>query len=216
VLGWFADRSKSRQLPLLLGLIALGGATVLLCLGSTITLLVVGRLLQGISAAVVWTVGLALLVDTVGQDGIGQAMGYVTLSMSFAVLTAPLLGGVVYEKKGYYSVFAMAFGLIALDIILRLMLVEKKIANQWSTTNDGVTLQEVNTEQAQEHSARTRNKPTPGELANSLQVGRKSGFLTHRPPIITMLTSRRLLAALWGCLVQAALMTSFDSVCSDA
>jgi MFS family permease len=70
--GFFADRSSSRRLPLLGGLLALAGATLMLCLARTVALLVIGRLLQGASAAVVWTVGLALLVDTVGQSEIGQ------------------------------------------------------------------------------------------------------------------------------------------------
>lgn len=38
-------------------------------------------------------------------------MGYVTMSMSVAVLVAPLLGGVVYARAGYFAVFYMAFGM---------------------------------------------------------------------------------------------------------
>ncbi|KAI9858892.1 MAG: hypothetical protein M1813_007194 [Trichoglossum hirsutum] len=214
VFGWFADYSRSRRVPLLLGLVALGGATALLCIGSTIALLVVGRLLQGISAAVVWTVGLALLVDTVGQNEVGQAMGYVNLSMSLGVLVAPLLGGVVYEKGGYYSVFGMAFGLVGLDIVLRLMLVEKKIASQWTTTSGGVEYgtmmvsQEGHIEQVQEPPMERRDTPPPDGPVGSPDAG---GPHAHPSPVVTMLKSRRLLAALWGCLVQAALMTSFDS-----
>ena len=96
--GWYADRSSSRRLPLLFGLLALGGATVMLCLARTVALLVLGRILQGFSAAIVWTVGQALLVDTVGQKEIGQTLGWVSLSMTLGILVAPLIGGVVYNK----------------------------------------------------------------------------------------------------------------------
>ncbi|KAK3081186.1 hypothetical protein LTR53_020486, partial [Teratosphaeriaceae sp. CCFEE 6253] len=51
--------------------------------------------------------------------------------MSLAILLAPLLGGVVFAAAGYYAVFAMAFGLIVLDVILRLFMIEKKIAVRW-------------------------------------------------------------------------------------
>jgi hypothetical protein len=51
--GWYADRSSSRRLPLLGGLLALGGATIMLCLARTVSLLVAGRILQGASAAIV-------------------------------------------------------------------------------------------------------------------------------------------------------------------
>jgi predicted MFS family arabinose efflux permease len=50
--------------------------------------LIAGRVLQGISAGIVWIVGLALLVDTIGPNDIGQAMGYVALSMSMSMLLA--------------------------------------------------------------------------------------------------------------------------------
>ena len=132
ICGFIADRTPNRRLPLLIGLLALAGATLLLCLGTTISLLLVGRILQGISAAIVWTVGLALLADTVGHEAIGQAVGYVSISMSVAILVAPLLGGVVYNKAGYFSVYYMAFGMIILDIFLRFALVEKKVAIQWN------------------------------------------------------------------------------------
>jgi len=72
--GFYADRSSSRRLPLLVGLLALAGATLMLCLARNISLLVIGRLLQGASASIVWTVGLALLVDTVGQNEIGESL----------------------------------------------------------------------------------------------------------------------------------------------
>ncbi|KAI4195261.1 MAG: hypothetical protein LQ348_002488 [Seirophora lacunosa] len=131
VCGWLADRSTSRRLPLLVGLLALAGATLMLCFGNTIGVLLAGRILQGASAAIVWTVGLALLVDTVGQKEVGQAMGYVSISMSVAILVAPLLGGVVYDRGGYYGVYYMAFALIVLDIILRMAMIEKKVAQKW-------------------------------------------------------------------------------------
>lgn len=53
ICGFLADRSASRRSPLLIGLFALMGATVLLNVGSSIGVLVVGRVLQGTSAAVV-------------------------------------------------------------------------------------------------------------------------------------------------------------------
>ncbi|KAK8181296.1 major facilitator superfamily domain-containing protein [Phyllosticta citribraziliensis] len=137
ICGWLADRSTSRRLPLLAGLLALAGSTVMLNVGRTIGIFVAGRVLQGISAAVVWVVGLALIVDTVGQQDTAQAMGYVSLAMSLGILLAPLLGGVVYDRAGYNAVFAMTYAIIGLDIVLRLVLVEKKIAKKWESQNSG-------------------------------------------------------------------------------
>ena len=77
VAGVIADRTSTRQMPFLVGLAALLVATLLFFIGRTIAVLVVARVLQGISAAVVWTVGLALVLDTVGPDNLGKTIGSV-------------------------------------------------------------------------------------------------------------------------------------------
>lgn len=214
--GWIADHTASRRLPLLVGLAALAGSTILLCLGNTLALLVVGRLLQGISAAIVWTVGLALLVDTVGPEHVGQAMGYVAMSMSVAVLVAPLLGGVVYARAGYYSVFYMAFGMIVLDVLMRLVLVEKKIAKRWDSghdtmvTGDEETVEKPQTSGSDGNGVREllpRSTP-PSETDTPDPTPLPKG----KHPVVLLLTSRRLLAALYCTLVQATLLTSWDAV----
>ena len=53
ICGWLADRTNSRRSPLLLGLVALLGSTILLNVATKIDVWVVGRILQGASAAVV-------------------------------------------------------------------------------------------------------------------------------------------------------------------
>ena len=78
--GIIADRLPTRQLPFLTGLTALLLATLLLFLGQNVAVLVVARVLQGISAAVVWTIGLALVLDTVGPANLGKTIGSVRSS----------------------------------------------------------------------------------------------------------------------------------------
>ncbi|PVH89321.1 MFS transporter-like protein [Cadophora sp. DSE1049] len=229
--GWYADKSSSRRLPLLIGLLALAGAT---SLARTIALLVLGRILQGISAAIVWTVGEALLVDTVGQKDRGQTLGYVSISMSVGILLAPLLGGVVYERAGYYPVFYMAFALIALDILLRMVLIEKKIARQWLKEDvhdsEGASSPEelsqdpeklgtvtASDQQGSQHAEKLGEHKLGLSTAGVIGRGTTSGEVspedpTKWPPVLTLLKSRRLLTALWGWIVEGSQMTAFDSV----
>lgn len=77
------------------GLVALAGSTVMFWLARTTAALVVARVLQGLSSAVVWTVGMALVVDTVGKDETGVAMGYVSMAMTVGTVSGPFLGGIV-------------------------------------------------------------------------------------------------------------------------
>lgn len=57
--------------------------------------LVIARILQGLSGAAVWTVGLALIVDTVGKDQTGFAMSFVSVSMTVGIVSGPFLGGIM-------------------------------------------------------------------------------------------------------------------------
>ena len=108
----------------------------------------------------------------------------------------------------------MAFGLIAFDVILRLALIEKKVAIQWAEQPG-----------PGQHRTAKRESEKPPLLPSSSQqqtygsteapVGLERAPLTNRsslPPVITLLASPRLLVALWGCLVESSLMTVFDSV----
>ena len=75
IAGIIADKVSARQLPFLVGLVAMLASTIIFALGQSLAVLIVARLLQGISAAVVWTVGLALVLDTVGPDNLGKTIG---------------------------------------------------------------------------------------------------------------------------------------------
>jgi MFS family permease len=80
-IGWLTDRITSRQAPFLGGLAALLAATILLAAGQNIAVLVIARALQGMSAAVVWTIGLAMVMDTVGTRNLGKTMGSVRMKL---------------------------------------------------------------------------------------------------------------------------------------
>lgn len=82
-------------MPFMLGLLALGGTTVMFWVGRTITALVIARALQGLSCAVVWTVGLALVVDTADKDEMGVYMGFVSMAMTVGIVSGPFIGGIV-------------------------------------------------------------------------------------------------------------------------
>ncbi|ORY82070.1 major facilitator superfamily domain-containing protein [Protomyces lactucae-debilis] len=181
--GWLSDKTSSRRPLFLLGLIALVAATLMLMLSRSFALLIAARILQGASAAVVWVVCLALLVDTVGHERIGQTMGIVSISLALALGISPLIGGALYEAAGYYSVYYFSFGLLALDIFLRLVMIEKPRIN--------TTLQE----------------PTEGQIIQPV-ARRKSRV----PTLLKLLKYPRLLVGCWIGLVAAIIFTAFDTV----
>ena len=253
ICGWIADHTSNRSITYFTGLFILAAATVLFGLAKAAWVLVISRLLQGLSAAIVYTVGLALLVDTVGRDSIGQWMGTALSSSSFGLIISPLLGGIVYAKAGYMAVFGMGMGLIVVDIMLRMLMIEKKTAAKYlpyepNTTANGFygtftdedaqendrsgpdhnrlsngdvdeddSRYDLASDQENDPLISKRNQPVhangysphqPSEQENGAKI--KKG--TRLPPIITLLASPRLLAAIYGIFVNVSVLASFDGV----
>ncbi|KAB8202371.1 major facilitator superfamily domain-containing protein [Aspergillus parasiticus] len=116
--GWIGDHTKTRKGPFLLGLIVVGGATLLTALTTSLPLLLLARVLQGLSTSSVFTIGYCLLLDTVGSEHIGSALGFTSMSLSLGLFAGPIIGGFIYDIAGYVAVFSPAFALIIIEIIL--------------------------------------------------------------------------------------------------
>jgi MFS family permease len=154
-------------------------------------------------------------------------MGYVFSAMSIGMLLGPLLGGIVFDKGGYNEVYAMAYILIGVDIALRLLMIEKKVAKKWEThetdNNVGFALGESSeTRKAIQGSDRSTvsQREASQQLKSEVEIAgvaqdqrlitsagspstiRPAVQRSRYPPMITLLKSRRLLCALWGVMVR--------------
>jgi hypothetical protein len=142
------------------------------------------------------------------------------------MLISPLLGGVVYDKAGYNAVFGMCYALVGLDVILRLLLVEKKVAARWDPeamgrppVDENVYLEKTVTP-ANAPGTPSFNpdatKTTAQQETVSVEAQQHSPphqrIRDRLPPVLSLLYSRRLLASLFCALIQAMLLTAFDSV----
>ncbi|KAJ5310656.1 uncharacterized protein N7443_003117 [Penicillium atrosanguineum] len=123
--GYFADNCRMRRLPFVVGLIALGASTTLFVLASSMTVLIIARGLQGLSAAAVWVVGLAIVADNVPPERVGEAMGHTTIALTWGFVLGPMIGGIMYEKLGFEGTFTIPAGLICLDVALRFAMIER-------------------------------------------------------------------------------------------
>jgi MFS family permease len=183
----------------------------MLCLGSSISILVVGRILAGVSAAVVYTSGLALLVDTVGKEEIGAAMGWVGLSISMGFVTGPLLGGLVFDAAGAWGVFGITMGMLLWDFILRILLVEKRFAKEWDG-NQRRDEEEALIPSYDSDTSTTCGTYGSSDASSSIHENQQKWPAQATPASFLLLKSPRLLAALYGMFVQTALVVSFDTV----
>ena len=155
-------------------------------------------------------------------------------------LVGPLLGGVIFARVGYNTVFALSMALIALDIILRILVIETKSAKRWrpDTVPDVSIIESAETvvpwktsvffgqgsddpEAVLMKSESTRITVMPVDLLDDAVKIHSTKATTpdvkktsprRLPTTLTLLTSRRLLSALWGTMVLGAIITSLDTV----
>ena len=166
-----------------------------------------------------WVVCLALLSDTAGKAGIGQAVGMIGIPMSVGPIAGPLLGGVIYAQVGYYAVFGLMFALLAIDAVLRLVMIETRVAQKWL---EAESVQPNTTDIRHESDRPASLAPCPEsfdtysmtgnseETTNGTRPSRQVRY--HKlPPILMLLLSFRMLAGLTGALLQSSLNVAFDS-----
>ncbi|KAF8488176.1 major facilitator superfamily domain-containing protein [Gautieria morchelliformis] len=130
-IAWFSERYNARRIPLLLGLVTLIGAQVMFMLAPFYWLMALARIIQGVSSTFVWTVGLALLCDTVPEARVGQQLGLAMAGLSAGVVLAPPIGGALYQSLGFNAPFIFSIGIVLVDLVGRLLVIERKHAIPW-------------------------------------------------------------------------------------
>ncbi|KAL8903952.1 MAG: hypothetical protein Q9207_003599 [Kuettlingeria erythrocarpa] len=200
-----ADHFPSRRIPFILGLVLNLLSTIFFALATTVWTLLAARLIQGLSTAIVHTIGYTLLTETVGKQHLGKAMGYANMGLSAGLLAGPVLGGVLYEYCGYFHVYLPAFGLIAIEIILRCMIVEKEKKS-------------VPFPAPPPHPQKTIPQVSPPRVAAEHALPTESEPLLHPPASSrpqsaykALLTSPRFLVALTSIFVLNSIANGFDS-----
>lgn len=195
----------------LFGVLMLLVATALLAFGRNIVLLVFGRLLQGLSAALVWTSGLALLTDTYGQERHGEAVGYAQTSVVIGTTSAPLLGGLVYARAGYSAVSTMSVATVVVSIALALMMIEPKAQTK---LDDRAPQFSVSGSETQTVASETIEPASqlPDEGSNLIQKNNNEDGSGNRPAYLLLLRSGRILAPMGGVFTYAVVVVSFEGM----
>ncbi|KAJ5096474.1 hypothetical protein NUU61_005830 [Penicillium alfredii] len=176
IFGYALDVSGTRQGLYLLGLILLAGSMAALTAARSVAWYVVARVLQGSATAMVAVAGLAIVTDTVDKKQLGQMLGYIGTATTLGFMAGPLLGGIVYQEGGFYAVFGMAFGIVGLDMFLRLAVVEKRTANRWlSSPSDSEHLSEETSDDPQETSATSSESEEPSDEASMRKAPSSDG-----------------------------------------
>nr|WP_294849254.1 MFS transporter [uncultured Sphingomonas sp.] len=115
--GALGDR-QGRRRWLVIGTVLFGVASILCALSRTIEPLLIGRVLQGLGAALLLPNSLALLHDAYEGEARGSAVGIWAAAGAIAAAIAPLLGGWLVDHAGWPSIFWVNVPLVIVAIAI--------------------------------------------------------------------------------------------------
>ncbi|KAF2848799.1 MFS general substrate transporter [Plenodomus tracheiphilus IPT5] len=203
--AWYVDRTASRRLPWYLGIVLITAGSILFGTSTNIAMLMCSRILHGLSPSILYTVGLAVLVDTIDKDEVGRWMGTAMSCNNIGIIISPLLGGIVYDKAGKNAVFGIMLGLGAIDIVLRVTMKEQP-RSTITFTKSPISTATLNEKQKSGPNVDIVSlSSTPNsESIPTLKPARIGRF----PGIIALLRQPRLLAAMYGVFINETIIAS--------
>lgn len=124
IFGPLSDR-LGRRGPLLIGLVIYLAASVAAALAPTVTVLVIARLVQGLSGAAGMVLSRAIISDLATGVAAARALSVMMLVSSIAPIAAPFVGSLLVEPIGWRGLLGIVAALGALSIVLVLVFVRE-------------------------------------------------------------------------------------------
>jgi MFS family permease len=188
-------------------------AVALFMVGNSLALWIAGAILVGVSSAIVWASCLSLIVSRTEKSQLAQVLSFTSISLSCGDFLGPVTGGAIYGAGGSEAVFGLIFGLIGIDAILRLLMVESSVelAGNDSIVDSGV---KATTHRAEIDATTDSDEESTAQSAEHTVDDGSHAEPTTTPSwsgAIQLLKSPRLLGALWVTVTQATILTSFDA-----
>ncbi|KAJ6090216.1 hypothetical protein N7486_009031 [Penicillium sp. IBT 16267x] len=126
-IGSIADAVSSKK-TLLLSLLILALISIgCLSLATHLVWLFVGRFFQCIVSHALWIVGMATMAENIGTEHMAKVAGLSSTLTAAGTTAGPLLAGLLFEAGGYWCAWAGAAAFLLVDIIMRLLMVEKPV-----------------------------------------------------------------------------------------
>ena len=125
LLGGALGDHHGRRLWLVIGTALFGIASLVCAVSGSLEMLLAGRALQGVGAALLLPNSLALLNGVYDGEARGQAIGTWAAAGAIAAAIAPLIGGWLVEHVGWPSIFYINLPLVAAAILVALTRVEE-------------------------------------------------------------------------------------------
>ncbi len=117
--GWAADRFGTKRLYLLaVGLFTAG--SVLCATATSLEMLVIFRVLQGLGGGMLMPLGMTILTRAAGPDRVGRVMAVLGIPMLLGPIFGPILGGWMIDALSWHWIFLINLPIGVLAFALRL------------------------------------------------------------------------------------------------
>ncbi len=117
IAGRLGDRHGLKPM-LMVGLAVFGIASGLCSVAPNLWLLIGARALQGIGAAFLMTLAMALMRQTASEARMGRAMGLLGTVSALGTALGPSLGGLLIELTGWRGIFWIQFPMACIAFVL--------------------------------------------------------------------------------------------------
>ena len=183
--------------------------------GSSLALWIAGAILVGISSAIVWASCLSLIVSRTEKSQLAQVLSYTSISLSCGDFLGPVTGGAIYGAGGAEAVWGLVFGLIGIDAVLRLLMIETPVdlAGSDAVVGSGgkPTTHRAENDSALDSDDESTSSTDPAGHDTIVDSGDEPTTASSWSGVLQLLKSPRLLGALWVTVTQATILTSFDA-----
>jgi EmrB/QacA subfamily drug resistance transporter len=122
--GWAADRFGTKRLYLLA--VALFTAGSVLCATATsLEMLVLFRVLQGLGGGMLMPLGMTILTRAAGPDRVGRVMAVLGIPMLLGPIFGPILGGWMIDALSWHWIFLINLPIGALAFVYAVLVLPK-------------------------------------------------------------------------------------------
>lgn len=202
LVGWISDRPGLRKRVYIGGLLLTAISTAAFAMARSMWVLVLGRVSQALSSAVVRCAGMAMLKDSADTNTQGRVMGFLNIPFMLGVLAGPVVSGWLYEKVSYGAVWIVIGVILLLDIIARLFVSDIRDTNQNTPSCSPNGASQRFGDPRNDHGRNHEDSPLlPQEQATT----------SPRSLLRTFFFDQRVLTALWLIFVGAFLRNSLAS-----
>ncbi|OJJ44443.1 hypothetical protein ASPZODRAFT_135267 [Penicilliopsis zonata CBS 506.65] len=126
IIGHVSDMTSSKRNLLLASLALAFVSSLATAMAESLFVLFASRFFQSLASNALWIVGIATLAENIGSEHMGKISGMISTVAAVGTSGGPVLGGMLFELGGYWTAWMGAFAFILVDIVLRLLMVEKK------------------------------------------------------------------------------------------